>query len=173
MERGSYQWLAACHFGQLAACQFGQLEPTAGSPLNSLILCILRYFASLSDPVHISAWVDDLHFLLPNLCTLLAWVTKTDVLPVPCPTKRLAQDHWFALAHTLKWSLNLPWSKAIEGKGFTVSQSSAFTGFNIDTCLGTITMLTEKFDSVLLGLYSFRILAITTCRLTADLWGEI
>ena len=65
-------------------------QPTAGSPLNSHILCISYYFATLPDPVHIPAWVDILHFLLPNLCTLLTLETKTDVrvLPVPCPRKR-------------------------------------------------------------------------------------
>ena len=78
----------------------------------------------------------------------------------------LAQDHWFSLAH----ALDLPLSK---GKGFTVSQTGAFTGFNIDTYLGTITMLTEQFDSVLLAIYSFQLRTIATCRLVAGIRGEI
>ena len=151
---------------RFAACQFGQR--TAGSPLNSLILCISRYFASLPDPVHVSAWVDDLHFSIATPlhppcsghkggCPTCALSYKKAVL---------AQDHWFALAH----ALNLPLSK---GKGFTVSQTGAFTGFNIDTYLGTITMLTEKFDSVLLAIYSFRIRTVATCRLAAEIRGKI
>ena len=151
---------------RFAACQFGQ--STAGSPLNSLILCISRYFASLPDPVHVSAWVDDLHFSIatPLHPPCLGHKGGCPTCALSYEKAVLAQDHWFALAH----ALNLPLSK---GKGFTVSQSGAFTGFNIDTYLGTITMLTEKFDSVLLAIYSFRILAITTCRLTAEIRGKI
>ena len=110
------------------------------------------------------------NFLLQHLYSLLAWVTKGDFR---CPTCALsykkavlAQENWFELAHVL----NLLLSK---GNGFTVCQTGAFTGFNIDTYLGTVTMLTEKFDSVLLAIYSFRILAITTCSLTAEIGGEI
>ena len=51
--------------------------------------------------------------------------------------------------------------------------TGACTGFNIDSYLGTVTMLAENFDSVLLAIYSFRILNITTCRLTAEIRGEI
>ena len=72
---------------RFAACQFGQR--TVCSPLNSLILCISLYFASLPYPVHVSAWVDDLHFSIATpLHPLCLPVTKGVVLPVPCPTKR-------------------------------------------------------------------------------------
>ncbi len=50
----------AGHVFRFAACQFGQ--KTAGSPLNSLVLSVSRYFARLSNQVHVAAWVDDLHF---------------------------------------------------------------------------------------------------------------
>ena len=42
-----------------------------------------------------------------------------------------------------------------------------------DTYLGTITMLTEKFDSVLLAIYSFQICNIATCHLAAEIRGKI
>jgi hypothetical protein len=37
--------------------QFGR--KTAGSPLNSIVMSVARYFARLPDPVHVAAWVDD------------------------------------------------------------------------------------------------------------------
>ena len=50
----------AGHIFRFAACQFGQ--KTAGSPLNSIVMSVARYFARLPDQVHVAAWVDDLHF---------------------------------------------------------------------------------------------------------------
>ncbi len=47
------------HVFRFAACQFGQ--KTAGSPLNSLVMSVARYFARLPQPVHVAASVDDLH----------------------------------------------------------------------------------------------------------------
>ena len=147
-----------------AACQFGQ--QTAGSPLNSLILCISRYFASLRDPVHVSAWVDDLHFSIatPLHPPCLGHKGGCPTCALSYKKAVLAQDR-FALAH----ALNLPLSK---GKGFTVSQTGAFTSFNIDTYLGTITMLTEKFDSVLLAIYSFRIVRLLHAVLQLKFGGK-
>jgi hypothetical protein len=55
--------ISVCISGQIfrfAATQFGQ--KTAGSPLHSLVSCVGRYFARLARPVHVAAWVDDLHF---------------------------------------------------------------------------------------------------------------
>ncbi len=48
------------HIFLFAACQFGQ--KTAGSPLNSVVMSVARYFGRLPDPIHVAAWVDDLHF---------------------------------------------------------------------------------------------------------------
>ena len=50
------------HIFRFAACQFGQ--KTAGSPLNSIVRSVARYFARLPTPVHVAAWVDDLFFSL-------------------------------------------------------------------------------------------------------------
>ncbi len=47
------------HGFRFAACRYGQ--KTAGSPLNSLVMSMARYFARLPQPVHVAAWVDDLH----------------------------------------------------------------------------------------------------------------
>jgi hypothetical protein len=49
---------------------------TAGSPLNSLVLSVARYFGRLPEPVHVAAWVDDLHFSMrmPAAClSQLRW----------------------------------------------------------------------------------------------------
>jgi hypothetical protein len=48
------------HVFRFAACQFGQ--KTAGSPLNSVVMSVARYFSRLPNPIHVAAWVDDLHF---------------------------------------------------------------------------------------------------------------
>ena len=50
------------HIFRFAACQFGQ--KTAGSPLNSIVRSVARYFVRLPTPVHVAAWVDDLFFSL-------------------------------------------------------------------------------------------------------------
>jgi len=86
---------------RFAACQFGQ--KTAGSPLNSLALCIARYFASLPNPVHVSAWVDDLHF---SIATPLhpPCLGHEGGCPVCCQafeTATIAQTRWIALAKAL------------------------------------------------------------------------
>jgi hypothetical protein len=48
------------HVFLFAACQFGL--KTAGSQLNSLVMSVARYLARLPTPVHVAAWVDELHF---------------------------------------------------------------------------------------------------------------
>ena len=50
------------HGFRFAACQFGQM--TAGSQLGSIVRAVARFFARLTDPVHVSAWVDDLIFVI-------------------------------------------------------------------------------------------------------------
>ena len=50
------------HVFRFAACQFGQ--KTAGSPLGSIVRAVARFFARLTYPVHVAAWVDDLIFVM-------------------------------------------------------------------------------------------------------------
>jgi hypothetical protein len=48
---------------RFAACQFGQ--KTAGSPLGCLVRrTVARFFARLTELVHVAAWVDDLIFIM-------------------------------------------------------------------------------------------------------------
>ena len=53
------------HVFRFAACQFGQ--KTAGSPLGSIVRAVVRFFARLTYPVHVAAWVDDLIFVMSTL----------------------------------------------------------------------------------------------------------
>jgi hypothetical protein len=47
---------------RFVACQFGQ--KTAGSPLGCLIRAVARFFARLTEPVFVAAWVNDLIFIM-------------------------------------------------------------------------------------------------------------
>jgi hypothetical protein len=47
---------------RFAACQSEQ--KTAGSPLGSLVRAVARYFARLTELVHVASWVDDLIFIM-------------------------------------------------------------------------------------------------------------
>jgi hypothetical protein len=128
------------HVFRFAACQFGQ--KTAGSPLNSLVMSVARYFAPLPQPVHVAAWVDDLHFSMSTP-------------PHPpcngyrsgCPTCVTYYGH--ALRAQVQWrskaaSLGLPLSPT---KGLEVDQGGLFCGINIDVLRGRYLMLQEKTTS--------------------------
>ncbi len=115
------------HVFRFAACQFGQ--KTAGSPLNSLVMSVARYFARLPQPVHVAAWVDDLHF-------------SFSTPPHPpceghrggCPTCVTYYGHAFraqALWRQTAAALGLPLSPT---KGHEVDQGGPFCGINVD-CL--------------------------------------
>ena len=53
------------HVFRFVACQFGQ--KMAGSPLGSIVRAVARFFARLTYPVHVAAWVDDLIFGMSTL----------------------------------------------------------------------------------------------------------
>ena len=57
--------LTDVHVFRFAACQFG--EKTACSPLGSIVRAVARFFARLTYPVHVAAWVDDLIFVMLTL----------------------------------------------------------------------------------------------------------
>ena len=130
------------HVFRFAACQFGQ--KTAGSPLNSLVTSVARYFCRLPDPVHVAAWVDDLHFSMRTPphppCAGFAG---------GCPTCAAAQVR--ACAAERLWldkakALNLPLSA---GKGHSVHQGGPFTGVFIDTLRDQYLMLPDKLAGIL------------------------
>ena len=129
------------HIFRFAACQFGQ--KTAGSPLNSLVLSVARYFARLSTPVHVATWVDDLHFSMrtpdhPPCDGFLAGCTVCS----EAYDRAIAAE---ALWHQKAKALNLPLS---DGKGHSVAQGGPFTGIFINTLTGRYTMLAEKLASL-------------------------
>jgi hypothetical protein len=129
------------HLFRFAACQFGQ--KTAGSPLNCLVMSVARYFARLPTPVHVAAWVDDLHFSMRTpahpACTGHAGGCPT------CTTAFEAAVAMEALWRAKARACNLPLSR---GKGHTVAQGGAFTGIHIDTWLCQYLMLSDKLESV-------------------------
>ena len=129
------------HIFRFAACQFGQ--KTAGSPLNSLVLSVAQYFARLQHPVHVAAWVDDLHFSMSTPdhppCSGHAGGCATCTRAYELAVQ--AETLWREKAR----ALNLPLS---DDKGHSVAQGGAFTGVHIDTLRGTYTMLADKLKSL-------------------------
>ena len=153
------------HIFRFAACQFGQ--KTAGSPLNSIVRSVARYFARLPTPVHVAAWVDDLFFSL-----------STPPHPVcaghegGCPV--CEEYYGYALDAQRKWhekarKLNIPLSE----KGHGVSQVGSFTGVSIDTFRGLVTMLPEKLESMMAAVDDLRSEPDTTCRHIARVRGKV
>ena len=153
------------HIFRFAACQFGQ--KTAGSPLNSIVRSVARYFARLPTPVHVAAWVDDLFFSL-----------STPPHPIcaghegGCP---VCQEYYgYALDAQRKWhdkarKLHIPLSE----KGHGVSQAGAFTGVCIDTFRGLVTMLPDKLQSMVTVVEDLRSELDSTCRHIARVRGKV
>jgi hypothetical protein len=131
----------AGHIFRFAACQFGQ--KTAGSPLNSLVMSVAQYFARLPDPVHVAAWVDDLHFSMrtPPHPPCLGHVGGCPVCQAAYERAVQAEALWRKKAK----ALNLPLS---DGKGHSVAQGGPFTGVHIDTLHGRFSMLADKLASM-------------------------
>ena len=107
----------AGHIFRFAACQFGQ--KTAGSPLNALVMSVAQYFARLTDPVHVAAWVDDLHFSMrtPDHPPCLGHEGGCATCGTAYDKAVLAEAHWRRKAK----ALNLPLS---EGKGHSAAQGA-------------------------------------------------
>ena len=117
------------HVFRFAACQFGQ--KTAGSPLNSVVMSVARYFGRLPDPVHVAAWVDDLHFSMrtPPHPPCLGHEGGCETCVATYHRAVAAEAVWHAKAAIL----NLP---RAPGKGHSAAQGGAFTGVHIDTFRG-------------------------------------
>ena len=129
------------HVFRFAACQFGQ--KTAGSPLNSVVMSVARFVGRLSDPIHVAAWVDDLHFSMrtPPHPPCLGLVGGCAVCTATHCRAVAAETLWHAKAKVL----NLP---RAPGKGHSAAQGGAFTGVHIDTYLGRYSMLPEKLAAL-------------------------
>ena len=153
------------HIFRFAACQFGQ--KTAGSPLHSLVRCVARYFARLPHPVHVAAWVDDLHFSLSTP-------------PHPpcagfeggCPV--CVEYYGYAVAAERLWKekarkLNLP----LSGKGHSVAQRGPYTGVLIDTFRGLYIMLPDKLQGLVVSLQQLLACASPTPRLVSRPRGKL
>jgi hypothetical protein len=129
------------HIFRFAACQFGQ--KTAGSPLNSVVMSVARYFGRLPDPIHVAAWVDDLHFSMrtPPHPPCAGFIGGCEVCAATHRRAVAAEALW----HAKSEALNLP---RAPGKGHSAAQGGAFTGVHIDTFLDRYSMLPDKLDSL-------------------------
>ena len=71
------------HVFRFAACQFGQ--KTAGSPLNSLVMSVARYFARLPQEIHpVRPYLTSVMPFLPLPyihCTIREWQTSSPLAP--------------------------------------------------------------------------------------------
>ena len=153
------------HVFRFAACQFGQ--KTAGSPLNSLVMSVARYFARLPQPVHVAAWVDDLHFSLSTPPH-----PPCDGHRSGCPTCVTFYGHALraqALWRTKAVALGLPLSPT---KGHEVDQGGPFCGINVDTLHGQYLMLQEKIESCAATLDALLAAPDSTPRLLAQGRGK-
>ena len=153
------------HVFRFAACQFGQ--KTAGSPLNALVMSVARYFARLPTPVHIAAWVDDLHFSMrtPPHPACAGHVGGCSICTTAYQQAVLMEEHWRQKAR----ALNLPLS---EGKGHTVAQGGPFTGVRLDTLQGRFFMLADKLVATRAVLAEACASTTTTPRILARCRGK-
>ena len=153
------------HVFRFAACQFGQ--KTAGSPLNSLVMSVARYFARLPTPVHVAAWVDDLHF------------SMTTPLHPPCAGMEggcvtCVEYYGHALRAQALWrrkaaALGLPLSPS---KGHEVAQRGAFCGVMNDALAGLRTMLPDKLATCLSVFWALLLASSSSPRALARVRGK-
>ena len=124
---------------RFAACQFGQ--QTVGSPLGSIVCAIARFFARLTDPVHVAAWVDDLIFIMSTQ-------EHGDGAGFEGGCEVCAEYHVRALKVQEMWQeKTLLHNIQLSAKGHPVGQLGVFTGVAIDTYRGRFNMLQEKLES--------------------------
>ncbi len=104
---------------RFAACQFGQ--KTAGSPLGCLVHAMARFFARLTEPVHVASWVNDLIFVMsmPEHGDCAGFEGGCAVCGEYYGCALKVQEMWQAKAG----ALNIPLSAA---KGHAVCQRGAF-----------------------------------------------
>jgi hypothetical protein len=149
---------------RFAACQFGQ--KTAGSPLGCLVRAVARFFARLTEPVHVAAWVDDLIFIMstPEHGECDGFEGGCAVCGEYYGRALKVQEMWQAKARVL----NIP----LSAKGHAVGQRGAFTGLAIDTHKGRFHMLPEKLASMVSARDDLAGAAVSTPRVIARVRGK-
>jgi hypothetical protein len=131
------------------------------------VLSVARFFARLPDPVHVAAWVDDLHFSMrtPDHPPCNGHLAGCPVCTDAYRQAVVAEALWRYKAA----ALNLPLS---EGKGHSVAQGGPFTGVFVDTLLGRYTMLADKLASLRSTFVALVHADIATPRLLAQGRGK-
>ena len=101
-----------------------------------------RYYARLSDPVHVAAWVDDLLFSMstPEHAACAGFDGGCAVC-IEAHSKALeVQEAWLEKAR----ALNIP----LSAKDHNVGQRGVYTRVAIDMFSGRFSMLPEKLQSM-------------------------
>ena len=149
---------------RFAACQFGQ--KTAGSPLGCLVRAVARFFARLTEPIHVAAWVDDLIFIMstPEHGDCAGYVGGCAVCEEYHGRAVKVQEMWREKAR----ALNIP----LSAKGHEVSQQGSFTGVAIDTLHGRFSMLPDKLASMVAARDDLAASATSTPRIIARVRGK-
>ena len=153
------------HVFRFAACQFGQ--KTAGSPLNSVVMSVARYFGRLPNSIHVAAWVDDLHFSMrtPPHPPCLGFRGGCATCIATHAKAVAAEKLW----HTKARACNLPLAP---GKGHSANQGGAFTGVGIDTFTNQYTMLPEKLEGLHTNFHAMALASVSTPRALARTRGK-
>ena len=149
---------------RFAACQFGQ--KTAESPLGCLVRAVARFFARLTDPVHVASWVDDLIFIMstPEHGECAGFEGGCAVCEEYYGRALKVQAMWQEKAR----ALNIP----LSAKGHAVGQRGAFTGLAIDTYKGRFYMLPEKLASMVTARDDLAAASLSTPRIIARVRGK-
>jgi hypothetical protein len=152
------------HVFRFAACQFGQ--KTAGSPLGCIVRSVARFFARLTEPIHIASWVDDLIFIMstPEHGECEGFAGGCAVCSEYHGRALKVQEMWREKARKLKIPLS--------AKGHEVSQRGAFTGVSIDTHAGRFQMLPEKLVTMSSAREELASSALSTPRRIARVRGK-
>ena len=122
-----------------------------------------RYYARLSDPVHVAAWVDDLLFIMST--PEHAECAGGCAVCVEAHGKALrVQEAWLEKAR----ALNIP----LSAKGHTVGQRGTYSGVAIDTFSGRFSTLPEKLQSMTDARNALPASPLSTPRLIARIRGK-
>ena len=105
-------------------------------------MSVARYFAHLPNPVHLAAWVDDLHVSMrtPAHPACAGHQGGCPVYVTAYETAVAMEAVWLAKARVCNLLLS-------SGKGHTVAQGGSFTGVHIDTWLCQYRMQTNLSPS--------------------------
>ena len=143
---------------RFACCQFG--KATAHGPLNAYVQCLIRYFASLPEPISVQAWVDDLlasvRGVVHDFCNGLAGGCAQ------CAENKEAATRAFETFCSICRQLHVWFS---DGKGFAPDQIGEFTGIIINTVLGLFSVSPAKLENIVECLLEIRGLTTVSRRM--------